>query len=263
MNKIFGALRQLFLLGVMVLSAESYAVASGGNQQSIGEKVIPAEGVFVKPKLKSDSCGEPIYPAISKRNNEEGKVGVQLWINESGNVVTVKVAVSSGFPALDEGAIAFLSRCKFEPATQNGLPIAVWYPLNHRWTLADSPDQKPVATGDYSFEDTTKSVNLTTYMREACSNYVSGFNNSETQDYEPLGVKKLTESDVCSCVEKRTKADMYLKLLAVDPAPDVTKIMDEEKFGIYLSRKMTVILMQCTAKSIDETIAKLDPLRKQ
>ena len=80
MNKIFGALRQLFLLGVMVLSAESYAVASGGNQQSIGKKVIAAEDVIVKPKLKSDSCGEPIYPAISKRNNEEGKVGVQLWI---------------------------------------------------------------------------------------------------------------------------------------------------------------------------------------
>lgn len=263
MNKIFGALRQLFLLGVMVLSAESYAVASGGNQQSIGKKVIAAEDVIVKPKLKSDSCGEPIYPAISKRNNEEGKVGVQLWINESGNVVTVKVAVSSGFPALDEGAIAFLSRCKFEPATQNGLPIAVWFPLNHRWTLADSPDQKPAPIGDYNFEDTAKSMNLVTHMREACGNYVSGFNNSETQDYEPLGIKKLTENEICSCVEKRTKADDYLKLLAVDPAPDLIKIMDEERFGVYLSRKMTVILMQCTAKSIDETIAKLDPRKKQ
>ena len=64
-------------------------------------------------------------------------------------------------------------------------------------------------------------------------------------------------------MEKRTKADDYLKLLAVDPAPDLIKIMDEERFGVYLSRKMTVILMQCTAKSIDETIAKLDPRKKQ
>ena len=263
MNKIYRILRQFFLLGVMALSAESYAVASGGKQQAIGDNVIAAEGSIVKPKLKPDSCGEPIYPAISKRNNEEGKVGVQLRVNESGNVVTVKVAVSSGYPALDEGAVAFLSRCKFEPATQNGLPIAVWYPLNHRWALSDSPDQKPAPTGDYNFEDTTQSINLTTYMREACSSYVSGFNNNEAKDYEPLGIKKLAENDICGCVEKRTKADMYLKLLAVDPAPDVTKIMDEEKFGVYLSRKMTVILMQCTAKSIDETIAKLDPRRKQ
>jgi len=262
MNKLGKTLRQCFLFWVLALSAESYAVVAGGNQAS-GEKVTAAEGVIVKPKLKSDSCGEPMYPAISKRNNEEGKVGVHLWINESGNVVTAKVAVSSGFPALDEGAIAFLSRCKFEPATQNGLPTAVWYPLNHRWTLADSLDQKPASKGDYSFEDTTQSVNLTTYMREACSNYVSGFNNSETKDYEPLGVKKLTESEVCSCVEKRIRADNYLKLLAVDPEPDVTKIMDEEKFGVYLPRKMAVVLMQCTAKSIDASIAKLDPRKKQ
>jgi periplasmic protein TonB len=261
MNKHSRILVKIFILFLMAVSIESLAIVSGstqlGNNQSLA-----ANDIIVKPILKSDSCGEPIYPALSKRNNEEGKVGIQLWINESGNVVTAKVAVSSGFPALDDGAVAFLSRCKFEPATKNGLPTAVWYPLNHRWALADDKEEKPIVEGKYNFEDTSKSMNLMGYVRESCMNYVSSLNNSETQDNEPLGVNKLTEADVCGCAEKMVKADKYLKLLVVAPEPDVEKIMDEQKFGVYLVRKNSVIIMTCLAKSIDASIAKLDPRKK-
>lgn len=243
---------------LLLFGVQSQAKISGADQ-STNAQPAATNAVTVKPKLISNSCGEPIYPAISRRNGEEGRVGVQLWINESGNVVTAKVAVSSGFPALDEGAITFLSRCKFEPATKDGIPTAVWFPIYHRWTLADSPDEKPVTKGDYTFEDKSRSMSLLVYLHESCSNYVSGFNNNETQDYESLGIKKLSEGDVCGCAEKAIKADNYLKVLAVDPEPDVGMLMDEKKFQVYLMRKMTAVLMQCTAKSIDASIAKLDP----
>lgn len=254
----------LLVLGIIAASTNSFAVISGkdtsaNNQVAAAQKSPAADPSVKKPVLKPNSCGEPIYPVISKRNNEEGRVGVQLWINESGNVVTAKVAVSSGFVALDDGAIAFLSRCKFEPAMKDGVPTAVWYPLYHRWTLADSPDEKPVQRGDYTFEDKTEKVNFMSFLKEGCSSYVSSFNNNEAEDFESIGVKKIAEAEVCACAEARIKDDKYLKPFTAENEPDIESTMNVEIFRAYAARKTTAIMMECTAKTIDASISKLDP----
>ncbi len=255
----------LLLLGVVAASANVFAVISGKDTPTANSVAAEQKATSLldrsvsKPILKANSCGEPIYPALSKRNNEEGRVGVQLWINESGNVVTAKVAVSSGFPSLDEGAIAFLSRCKFEPAMKDGVPVAVWLPLYHRWALADSPDEKPVQPGDYNFEDKTQSPSFMSYLKESCSSYVSSFNNNETEDYEKMGVKKISEADVCACAEARIKTDKYLKPFAAEKEPDIESTMNVDIFRAYSVRRTTAILLECTAKTIDASISKLDP----
>ena len=260
---------QFFLLSLVAVSVESVAVVSGkdrllDSQVGSEQKTVlsTSDRSIVKPVLKANSCGEPIYPAESRRFNEEGKVGVQLWINESGNVVTAKVAVSSGFSALDEGAIAFLSRCKFEPATKNGVPTAVWFPINHRWTLADSEDEKPAPKGDYNFEDKSKASTFMIQLKETCGTYVSGFNNNETEDFEPLGVKKITEAEVCTCAEELIKADKYLKPFTAEKEPDVEAIMNVEKLQVYFARKTTAIMFECTGRAIDASISKFDPRKK-
>lgn len=254
----------LMMSGFLIVSANSFAVISGkdaaaGNSVPTEQKAAVADRPDTKPVLKPNSCGEPIYPLAAKRNNEEGRVGVQLWINESGNVVSAKVAVSSGSVALDDGAIAFLSRCKFQPAMKDGVPIAAWLPLYHRWTLADSPEAQTATRGDYTFEDKTDKITFMTYLKESCSNYVSSFNNNETEDFESLGVKKIAEADVCSCAETRMKADRYLKPFMADVEPDIADTMNLDAFRAYSSRKMTAVMLECTAKAIDASISKLDP----
>lgn len=253
---------------VTVLSANSFAAISVQDQlenKQIAEtqtKLSPLDLSIIKPVLKPNSCGEPVYPASSRRNNEEGKVGVELRINESGNVVDARVGVSSGFAALDEGAIKFLSSCKFEPAIKNGGPVAVWYPVYHRWRLADEPEQKLPPQGDYSFEDKTPPATFMSRFKEGCSLYVSSINNNETESFESVGVKKITDAEVCTCAETLIKADKYLKPFTAEKVPDVEKTMDTEIFTAYAARKTAAVLFECTAKALEASVSKLDPRKK-
>ncbi|MFO1388488.1 energy transducer TonB [Cellvibrio sp.] len=262
LSKKFLSFSALLAIALSTNSFAGISVQEQSENKQIPEtqtKLSPLDRSIIKPVLKPNSCGEPVYPATSRRDNEEGKVGVELRINESGNVVDARVAVSSGFAALDEGAIKFLSNCKFEPAIKNGGPVAVWYPVYHRWRLADSPEQKLPSEGNYSFEDKTPPATFMSQFKESCSLYVSSFNNSETESFESVNFKKITEAEVCSCAETLIKADKYLKPFTVENAPDVEKTMDIEIFTAYTARKTTAVIFECTAKALEESIGRLDP----
>jgi TonB family protein len=71
------------------------------------------------------------YPLESIRNNEQGTIGVRIFIKEDGVPGEVEVLVSSGYPRLDEAArTMILRRWRYRPATRNGVPIASWTPTN-------------------------------------------------------------------------------------------------------------------------------------
>jgi periplasmic protein TonB len=83
----------------------------------------------------SSSCEQPEYPAISRRAGEEGIVTLEFVIGVDGRVVQSKVASSSGFPRLDEAARAALSKCKFSPATLDGVAVQSTTKMPYRWLL--------------------------------------------------------------------------------------------------------------------------------
>jgi len=68
---------------------------------------------------------EVFYPRLSKDIGEQGIVGVQLFINENGEVRSVSVNKSSGFARLDNAAMQLASRIRFRPYLVNGLPSRV------------------------------------------------------------------------------------------------------------------------------------------
>ena len=68
---------------------------------------------------------EVFYPRLSKDIGEQGIVGVQLFINENGEVRSVIVNKSSGFARLDNAAMQLASRIRFRPYLVNGLPSRV------------------------------------------------------------------------------------------------------------------------------------------
>jgi TonB family protein len=72
---------------------------------------------------------KPAYPEIAAASGVEADVVLLVYIDENGNVTHAVVQGSSGFPAMDDEAVKAAKKCKFEPALQNGQPVAVWYSL--------------------------------------------------------------------------------------------------------------------------------------
>ncbi len=68
----------------------------------------------------------PDYPAAARRLNQQGQVVLRALVTVQGQVTTVEVAQSSGFPALDEAARRTVSGWGFTPAQQGDQPIESW-----------------------------------------------------------------------------------------------------------------------------------------
>ena len=86
-------------------------------------------------------------PDVSEK--ADGDVVVELCVSVSGAVADVKLARSSGNPALDAATVQQLHAARFEPATRGGQPIEMCgYNLTVGWRLGDrqtGPD--PAAAG--------------------------------------------------------------------------------------------------------------------
>ena len=77
----------------------------------------PIGGMFaIQEKIK--------YPEIAKRAGIQGKVIIQTFIDENGNVAHAKVLTGIG-GGCDEMAIDAVKKTKFNPGIQNGKPVKV------------------------------------------------------------------------------------------------------------------------------------------
>ena len=73
---------------------------------------------------------QPEYPMAARRLDESGKVALAVLIGANGRVLDVKVAQSSGWPVLDEAAMAEArTHWRLRPATRNGVPVEQWLTL--------------------------------------------------------------------------------------------------------------------------------------
>jgi TonB family C-terminal domain len=79
---------------------------------------------------------KPPYPSLSRRLGEEGMVRLNILVNPDGSVARLEVAKSSGYPRLDQSAMHTVqSSWKFEPARQDGRPVAAWVIVPIQFTL--------------------------------------------------------------------------------------------------------------------------------
>lgn len=74
----------------------------------------------------------PVYPAISRRLGEQGKVLVRVLIGVNGTPERVEIKRSSGFERLDRAATEYVMKCRYVPGKVNGVVQAMWYeaPVN-------------------------------------------------------------------------------------------------------------------------------------
>ena len=71
------------------------------------------------------SCPErtaPAYPLMSRRMGETGTTVLRVELDEQGHVSSARVATGSGFPRLDDAALAAVKSWRCTPAQRNGQP---------------------------------------------------------------------------------------------------------------------------------------------
>jgi len=78
--------------------------------------------VSVKPLIIKKEI--PVYPNDARENGIEGKVVLNIIIDEQGDVEEAKVFMSQ-HPELNEAALQAVKKCKFAPAQVDGKPVKV------------------------------------------------------------------------------------------------------------------------------------------
>jgi protein TonB len=95
---------------------------------------MPAGPVTLSSEL-SVSCpnlASPAYPALSRRLGEEGKLVLQVELDETGRISQAKVIESSGHPRLDNAALSAVKTWRCRPAMRDGqaVPAIALQPFN-------------------------------------------------------------------------------------------------------------------------------------
>jgi len=96
---------------------------------------LPTDGCDDPPsKPKPISVPQPGYTDDAQAAAVEGKVRVQLTVDETGKVVDVKLIAGLGH-GLDEAALAAARRATFEPALHCGKPMQATFTISMRFKL--------------------------------------------------------------------------------------------------------------------------------
>lgn len=116
---------------VPVLSALLFTVSSSA---AAGDGM---EVVKVPPdhpgSIRFDSCARPNYPEEALKQKQQGEVTLRFLIGADGVVKKSLVQKSSGFPALDEAALAGIAKCRFNPPMVDGKPVDGWTAIVYVW----------------------------------------------------------------------------------------------------------------------------------
>ena len=69
---------------------------------------------------------KPVYPALSRRMGEEGRVLLRVLVSPQGTPVEINLKQSSGFPRLDAAANEAVAKWRFVPAKRGDEAVEAW-----------------------------------------------------------------------------------------------------------------------------------------
>jgi len=124
-------------------SATREALASRIDSDDSVKHATPVRRFVVSPHISASSpLKQPPYSSASRKKREQGVVGLRLYVLEDGSVADVKLEVSSGYSALDEGAVKIAkAEWKLIPGTINEHATAMWaiYSVTYNLYTKDIP----------------------------------------------------------------------------------------------------------------------------
>ena len=101
------------LLGAVVTQADAswFHDRTTGISRNVGSAANPTPVDLIVIRQGPD------YPVRSRMFKEEGKVGLNVWLTETGTVSEAVIERSSGYQRLDDAAVRFLKdRWHYEPS---------------------------------------------------------------------------------------------------------------------------------------------------
>lgn len=109
--------------------AQAASINAITNQASVSSEYhLLSQPYYVKR-------GQARYPLEAKKLRQEGTVVLTLYINALGKLDKIEVNQSSGFPLLDEAAIAAEHHSRFRPAYRGNRPVACRAEVPYRFVL--------------------------------------------------------------------------------------------------------------------------------
>jgi protein TonB len=79
----------------------------------------------------------PVYPPLSRRRGEEGRVVLRVRVLDDGSAATVEIATGSGYPRLDNAARETVRNWRFVPARRGDARIDSWLNIPIVFRLED------------------------------------------------------------------------------------------------------------------------------
>lgn len=115
------------------------AVAPAPTIQAPAPSIAAPVVAPTQPRFDADYLDnpKPIYPAISRRLSEQGRVVLRVQVEADGRAADVQLHTSSGSPRLDQAALDTVRRWKFVPAKLGKEAIAAWVLVPIAFTLKD------------------------------------------------------------------------------------------------------------------------------
>ena len=89
-------------------------VAAGIIPMTEGDNILAA---------KILSLPEPVYPTLSRRRGEEGRVVIKIRVSAQGAVRGAQIETSSSYPRLDRAALEAANMAQFSSALEYGRPV--------------------------------------------------------------------------------------------------------------------------------------------
>jgi protein TonB len=102
----------------------------------------PPTPTFVEARALEDRNEKPPYPAEAIRRSQEGTVWLRLSIDADGRVLDVAIATPCPHPVLNRAAVRAARDWVFEPARQDGRPIASEKDVPVEFRLVDGTERR-------------------------------------------------------------------------------------------------------------------------
>jgi TonB family protein len=123
-SKPHDRLRLIPLLAVLVLGA--CGQRDDGTVRLVDAPSAPASPPAEEPPVAINPVSPVRYPPTLLAQGIEGRVLLRLYVDSAGNVSpdSIRIAESSGYPALDSAALVGAPELRYSPALHQGRPIA-------------------------------------------------------------------------------------------------------------------------------------------
>lgn len=96
---------------------------SNPSAEAVQTRQAASTPVAIQAQPISQRQIKPEYPSLAKKRGWQGVVVLEVQVSERGWVKAIHIEQSSGYQMLDKAAVRAVKRWRFQPGTEDGVPV--------------------------------------------------------------------------------------------------------------------------------------------